>query len=464
VTGHAIKTYRLEASEVSLPDPALPGFRLFAPLSDGGFDIQDASVMDDGGFSFPLAPAGEYYVDTGGGAFVVSSARTLNLDDPNGLGRPNLSQNFPASVPVSMTMTGLRPTTLSNLDLSTPNVGAWGTIYFDMPPPGPQVTAATATLSGFGHVPDGTAGDHSWINEVEDCTQLADGGVLSLPDGGPYFYCYAYGPSAQLTALTINPAGGTTVTADLAPGLSMQLTATFSPASFLAHLSEAFPQGTDLGADLQVVPTPGAPGLTPRWAGYSGTLLDVSPGPLATDLPVSVGYSDVFPQTWARLALWGYSVETPTLLPNTMFGHTDANMTEQRPLSAMPSTLTLRLGPPTQLTVDGSPAAVAAQLSSPTPTIAWNAPTLGAPTLYSGTVLSLQAVMGATQKTTVVSFVTKGTRFRVPAGLLTRNGDYVVRVSAVFGPGLDFDRQPLEWPTAVDASLSDTVSAIWHLP
>ncbi|MFT3837144.1 MAG: hypothetical protein QM723_09120 [Myxococcaceae bacterium] len=412
----------------------------------------------------PDALPGEYYLRDGL-EWVASDQRTLDLNDYNWLGRPELGFVSPSPA-VTVNATGVIPLDFVQFEVTTTNTNLWGYIVLDNPPQSSNLSSEPAVLyASGGHLPDGRTGDHTWFNQVEECDLPLDGGPnLTTDDGGQYYLCYAYGPSSSIGGLAIDADAGAMLNLPLAPGVSRQLSTTIAPAVFLQHQTEVHPQATPITVDVSVYPSPGYAGAPEIWASYSGVLFEVEPQAPLADMPLSFGYSDIFPADWVRFVSWSYIFRHPSLLPGTTSGRSNGSITEQRPLAAMPASLSTRLSPPTQFTVDGQSAAPAQTLARLTPRLEWSAPTLGTPNGYQGRIQRLEVNNSVTDRTTVVLFRTPFTHFQVPPGVLSSGGTYMVRLSAIYGPTLDLVHSPRSSDWTIDESRADTMSGIWTAP
>jgi hypothetical protein len=450
VTGHALDFFRLEASEVSQPSTNLASAQALALQADGGFTIPDA-------------PNGEYYV-VFNGWYVVSTSRTLDLDNHNHLGPPGML-DFVGTPAVNVTATGLQPN-FSDFDLIEPNELGWGDILLDNAVTGPSITS-TGTYFGVGALPSGVAQNHTWVAEVVDCTLLPDGGQAVPADGGALLtFCNVYGPSVELTGFDVAADGGSSLTFNLAatPPAAAPLSGNFDTASFTAHATDVNPAASLVSVDVAIAQTPNAPGLTPGWIGYSGEMLFASLDTGPTNPSFSIPYADPFPADWARVVTYDHYFYGPTLLPGTTTGHVGGFVQEVRLLGNQPATLVSRVSPPTGLSIDGVLAGSAGTFARLTPQLTWHAPAVGTVSGYQLSIYSLTANGSQTVRNEVVFAITSGTHFQVPAGKLTSGGNYVVRLSALYMPGVQLEQLPFSNFTAVDLSGADTLSGIWHAP
>ncbi len=455
ITGHRNLFFRLESSELSQPANDLNGLQVLVK-SGSGYAPRALVGTGDGGFVVANVGPGEYFVEFGNGFFVATSERDLDLDDHNNLGRPGLDPAFNGN-PVSLTLSGMAPTGTPDIVLVTPNTGFYGEAKPDVPPAMPvdmlDHEAGSFTFT-FGALPDGTAGDDTWVSQ----RVMRDGGS---PDAGLVSYRSA-DRFAQVSGLAVTLDGGDVTATFTAPALS-SMGASFSSAPYLSHLAEVNPGATVAGFEVNLFPAPYAPSMPTLWAGFSGSLLDYFSGTLPNDgEALQWAYADGYPQEWLRLVSYDVVYNVPAALPGTTVGVSSGFIGDTRPLSELPASLAPRLSPPLAFQVDGQDAFTGADLASLTPTLSWQVPTVGAPTGYLVGVYKLIEAGNTTRRFQAGTIATTQTSVVVPPGLVSPAGQYIFRVTAQLTPGIDLQKHPLAFPTAVDLAVSDVYSGIWN--
>jgi hypothetical protein len=64
----------------------------------------------------------------------------------------------------------------------------------------------------------------------------------------------------------------------------------------------------------------------------------------------------------------------------------------------------------------------------------------------------------------VATFLTAQRQVRVPRGVLRTNESYVVRIAALYTPGVDLTKTPYRLNTLVDHALAESVTSVLHTP
>jgi hypothetical protein len=105
-----------------------------------------------------------------------------------------------------------------------------------------------------------------------------------------------------------------------------------------------------------------------------------------------------------------------------------------------------RLGPATELAVNGQDASHAVQGATTTPVISWNPPSIGTPRSYSLTVYRYDRLESParTVRTVVFTVRTPRTRVRIPPGVLEAGKTYSAYLQASDGPGFRLFRDSID--------------------
>lgn len=453
VTGHRRLHYRLETGEVSVADPT--PVRIHVP-ADGGWIELATTPTGDGGFVVDGVPAGEFYAQAEM-FWVVTSERSVNLDDFNNLGRPGTPQAADG-IPVRASLTGLTPTDYPSVVLISPNTAFYAELSLDNAPFPSPVTALNAepgTLEFvFGGLPGANPTDSTYLwQQVE-----RDGG--ELPDGGQLVTYVSAEAAARLVGASIPPSGGP-LTAALGASRRVVESTTVASDEFARWATAVHPSARMSSLSVDVFPTPNPPGLTETWSGYSGSLLTYYVAPVGGgDLPVVLEYVDPFPASgWSHIHSYAVIFSTPTLLPGTSSGRTPGAVQDMRPQAV--SRATPRISPAQRLAFDHVASTAPGRFANLTPSITWAAPAFGTPSGYVVTIYRLTASGMRTTRQASGFFFTRGTAIQVPPGVLRPTSSYLVKVTAFVTPAVDWRTAPLGvWSTS-DQGSADTISSIW---
>ena len=112
-------------------------------------------------------------------------------------------------------------------------------------------------------------------------------------------------------------------------------------------------------------------------------------------------------------------------------GWTAGLSTQDLLANASTGNLVPKVSPPQTPTINGANAFADQANVGLTPTLAWSAPALGAPTQYTVSICKLDRDSSQkTQATLVIALVTAGTSLQVPPGLLTAGSFYMAQITA----------------------------------
>jgi hypothetical protein len=196
------------------------------------------------------------------------------------------------------------------------------------------------------------------------------------------------------------------------------------------------------------------------WADFgsgSGLTGDVNLG--------SLSYNNPFPSSYPIFVAFGDDIMVNYGLTGTTFPamFLVSNYTATTTLPTATAPLTPLIGPPTAPRINGVSLFTSQTITTTTPTISWSAPTVGTPSTYTVSISYLVASGSSTEAQQVANFTTPHTSLVLPANLLTANGTYVIEISAIYAPGVNFNTGPDHrlFPYAVGQLLSGqiTVSA-----
>ncbi|MFT3840232.1 MAG: hypothetical protein QM723_24810 [Myxococcaceae bacterium] len=458
ITGHRKLFYRLADKEVSTLDPNLSSFFLQIPAGVGFTDRPILGIDDDGGFlSQQIDPGVEYFVALPGAFYIATSERDLDLDDHNNLGRPGLAPAL-NDTPVTLNIGAMTASATPDFRMVTANTGFYGEAQTVTQPTMPVtgINNEPGTFSfDLGALPDGTAGDVTFV--AQRIARTYDAGIA---DAGLIAYHSTSG-FAQLSALSLTDDGGlVSVTLSAPPESTLNVQVSLS--DYLAHQADVNPMATVQGFELNVYPSPDAPGMPKLWVGYSGTVLDFFSTNVPAE-PLSLVYADGYPADWQRMVGYDVVYSVPVALPMTT-GVSSAFVGDTVPLSQLPATLKPRLSPVTALKVDGADAFAGGDVQSLNPTLSWSAPAVGTPSGYLVSVYKLVGAGNTTRRFQAGTIATTNTQVKIPPGIVSPQGMYVFRVTAELCPGIDLVKHPLAFATAVDLAVADVYSGYWNSP
>jgi len=200
--------------------------------------------------------------------------------------------------------------------------------------------------------------------------------------------------------------------------------------AFLA-LQNQFPPGRPPTAQLFIFATPES---TPRFVGPEPILryLDVAS---AFVPPTALTYIQPFPSTWSTIGAAQFRLDTPRQAAGTsgpaVFGqgiyHIDS-------LASLAGPVVPRLGPVTDLTLNGTPFTTERSGVGTQIVLSWQPPALGTVTnTYVRLIRLSTSPLGPTAVLDSLDFSTSRTTLPVPSQLLQANQPYVVQVLAVNG-------------------------------
>ncbi|MFZ5441336.1 MAG: hypothetical protein ACOZQL_15110 [Myxococcota bacterium] len=450
--GRRVLHRRLEGGELVTEDPLLAQLAVYAR---SGTTFTSLPVeFTDGGFVVRDAPA-EYYVQLPRPGqrpwWIVSSARQLDLDEYNVLGRPGPSSS--SSMSLRLTATGLAEAGWLSFQVTSPNTDFSGRLS-GVGPATPSIDNVSHGLSRYtsGAAPAGTAGDltHLWQ-------------MVSVDAGAGLILGWSVARSLELSGWTWALDDSTTLTAAfVTPPDRGNHAGTLRVSDYLADATAIGPGAEVWRASVDLLVTPSAPAAPDVRASVPG-LIAAWTEFASADVTFNVPYVDPVP-TWTHFVSSEVTFHVPTLLPRTNSGGVSVSHSDIWPLAQAPSTFSPRISPPTTLRIDGADAQRTGTFSSLTPTISWSAPTRGTPVGYQVRIFELAAAGTYTNSFDRDALLTRATSIVLPPGLLTSGSDYAVAVEAIASPGLDIDTRPIAIAWSLDVATASAVSGVWHAP
>lgn len=439
VTGLDSFTFHQETSTTLQPND-LTGFPIQAlvPNAAGAFDTLAGTGHSDGTFSILDVPVGNYWMKVGSNYLWTSNDHVEWVFDLYG----RADAVGPDTDP-------------TNLVMNATNLAAWQTtdeLFWTVPGHG-----FSTSLAGFASAGDPVAGDAALSNYTINFAN----GFFPLLEA-------AKGDQAYITQLTTRSIGtekyralgkiwnlpattmvdGATTTAsggflDIAQTSSLRLN--WRRSALAAMTAQVNPSASVVGTEIGLWTTP--LGLNEGIPGTAFQLVTYDSGPTTATTDLDLGdatYGNPFPASWPLLAETYFVFSMSYLAP----GATTAVRT---PRSAYTATSTLPtatspivplLGPALNPRINGKDLFSNQVAVGSTPTLTWDAPSLGAATGYVVRVLELRAVAGASRLLSRATFRTPLRTFTVPPGILVPGSTYVFSITAQRNPGVSAGEYP----------------------
>lgn len=448
-----------------VPDPVAGGYREIP-----GFLGLDGTV------TIPDVPVGQYllhlvattWVETPGDCSpdcVWIQERLSHLYVQFDASAPPLTR-LVATRPALAHTTSITPVTfsISNLDVgpdprSAPRsmlfVGSsqLGLDGFVFPGPARGATTFDATMDwsdgglGFGVLPDALHGDRLLLQQRMRIL-IASGGVtgeLRLTTR-----------AAAVPGVTVVDGVGGTVAATLAEApLSETLEANYATTAFAAAAMEGVPSAATVDplvtsafagvyaaphAVKYPAPSPSGPGLPTGPGSWTRLVYLDFVGAETEDVNLGgIAYGGFLPGLWKEFELAGYSAGLEFLDPLGQLQATGAtSVLSEYPIGERPAGIFRpRLSPPRSLAIGGQLAGTALTGVGTTPTISWDPPTIGVPTCYEVSIVSVDGSAPG-----VAARLYGVLSFQVPPDLLVPGRTYLAYVTALEGPGYEENLDP----------------------
>lgn len=401
----------------------------------------------NGTFTIPGVPAGNALIRVGV-SFLETSARQV-IFNSYVLGRPSPATATVNPTTTTVSVTGLQPWQAGQNQIVwvSPNVG--NTFYNFPLNPTPLANATTATLGGNfngAKLVNQAQGDDTWLLQYRFTTDggSSTGAAIGATQLAPF--TQLNGQTTALTATMLLPPNVPSLT----QALSWNLNA-------FSVLQTSLPPGLNPKGFLAFSPFPST---TPNSTGVVDFWFVQVP---AADLPpTSLTLVTPFPSGWSIVGRTFFSVDAPRQVAGTTgplnlasgFGHYDTLAA----LTASP--ITPRIGPITNLTLNGTPFIADRTSVGSTVALGWTAPTLGAATTYYVTLYRLSTASGApTTAAETLEFSTGNTSLVIPSSLLIAGQPYAAQVQATnagYNPRVEYGTR------AVPQSVSTIATPIFR--
>lgn len=442
VHGTALDSYTSSSGTVTVPQDLTTMYIAAVVLTNGHWTTFQANTNSNGSFDIPGVPAGKYFLVTPGGAY-WTAASDVDLGEDH-LGRPDGLWPQAATF-FAVDFTGLNAWKDDDyLWFVNPNLGQ--TFMWSAASADDQI--ATFTRTWTGPLSNAAKGDQWYVSQV----------VTKEVSGSEFEYLRKAAP-----VLSVTQADGSTVSlagtmADITQAsLPLKILGSqFAAQTFSIH-SDAQPHSTEIELDVQpFTATNGAIGPTLL-------LKNRDQDPIVTDLDYgTVGYGNPYPSTWTPVLNVEYEVNvsytasgaaTPVEAPGEVFVGT-----VQMPAAG--SGVGPIIGPVQNIKLEGLALTQPQTVGSPMPTITWDAPLLGTPTVYQLTIYQLFNSGGESQYENVLDIYTSDRSLNLPDGTLSNGSEYFFAIRAYYLPGVDLTTSPHRraFPMAYADALTEIVS------
>jgi hypothetical protein len=441
VTGLNSYTYHQETKTTLQPANLTSStIQALVPNTSGGFDTLTGVGHDDGTFSILNVPVGNYWLRFGTQYLWTSADHVEWVTDTYG----RTDAVYPGN-PTSLIMNANNLNAWQNTDellFNVPNQG----FYISVPAGTPGVTnppvVGALSLSnytydftqiGFGLL-SATSGDQAYLNQ------------LTTRTAGDTVY-RALGRSWNLPAL--NMVDGTNATAngaflDLPQTSTLRLN--WRRSAWANMTTQVNPNAVATGAEFGLWASP--LGLNMGIPGDAFQLLTFDSGALGTsdldlgDLP----YGNPYPSAWNLITesyfTWSLSylapgASTPAAVRRSTYTATPTLPSASAPLSPLVSPV---LNPK----INGKDLFQNQLAVGTNPVISWDLPSTGTPTGYLVRIMELQNNAGATRMLTRGLLRTATRSITVPPGIMNAGTTYVIFISAIRTPGVNFNQYPFQ--------------------
>ncbi|MBE2248170.1 MAG: fibronectin type III domain-containing protein [Myxococcus sp.] len=401
----------------------------------------------NGTFIIPNVPQGTFLLRLGT-TLLETSNRTFTFENAQ-LGRPNATTATvnPTTMVVNVSSHVAWAQGQDEFIWVSPNVGATFYDYetYASTPPTAGATSSSLSVNFNGTLlVDQSAGDQVWLLQNRFTT---DGGV----GVGGTIAAAALPPFSQLNGQTTSVSTALQTPPAL-PGLTQSLNWNLNA---FAALQPSLPPGTNPRGTIvfSAFPstTPSTLTLVNSW--FSLVTAGLPP-------PTTFTLLTPFPSGWAITGRTFFAVDTPRTVPGTSgpvalasgLGHYDT-------LAALTGApITPRLGPVTNITLNGTALTTDRTGAGTTLQLAWTAPGLGTPTTYYVIVSRLNGAPGAaTSVAERFTISVAGTSLTIPPSILIPGQPYVFEVQAVSSP---FNARAEFFTAAVPTAISYVVTPI----
>ncbi|HET6330393.1 MAG TPA: hypothetical protein VFF76_06345 [Holophagaceae bacterium] len=442
VTGLFSYTYHQDSATTLQPnDMTTIPVQALVPNVSGGFDTYAGVGHSDGTFSIQNVPVGYYWLKIG------RNHLWTNVD--------NVEWVFDLYGRADVVYPGTSPT---NLSLSASNLNAWqGTDELFWTVPNAGFTISTKGAVGITNAPAlGATALSSFTMEfvslglpLLDATKNDQAYLTQLTSRTASTETYrALGKVFNVPATTMADGGSATASGgflDIPQSSTLHLG--WKRSALAAMTPSVNPNATVVQTEFGLWASPLGTGMGIPGDAFQLFTYDSGSVSATTDLDLGdLAYGNPFPASWTPLAetyfTWSISYLAPgagSAIPLLRSSYT-ATMT----LPTATAPLGPVLSPVQNPRINGKDLFQNQVSVGQDPVIAWDAPATGVPTGYVVTVYQLKNNAGASQLLRTGSMRTAARQITVPPGLMTAGNTYVVTISAVRSPGVNYASNPFQ--------------------
>lgn len=442
VTGTRIKTYVSE-SGTETPRPVdLSGAILEALVPDNsgtGYTVLPGTGGKDGRFTLSGLPSGSsYYLhyynpsDLAYHCYIHSAATSMDLGAYSGT-RDGVALGTTGAALTFSNVGGLDAWASSDqLEYYSADTELY--LYGTAPPSG---STALSLTQSFVNRPLITSADTAYVMQLR---QAASVGADPIRTVSKAMLLPVDMPDA--TATTVSSAAGSFRTPP------MQSAAfDYRRSQFAALQSSIVPAAnpiTSVRHDLYVSALRGGAAFSYGFYTYSADLLSYSSTDSSDVSIARTSFGNPFPSNYGVFGYVGTSFTATFTLPGTTSGASiTAVVNHTEPLDSFTSaSIVPKLGPVTNLQINGQNAQTLTAAVGTQPTLSWNPPSLGRADGYQVIIQRLYVPSGTTRTATTVlaQIMTQQTRVVLPPGLLMSGEQYFLRVLSIARPGYSLSR------------------------
>ncbi len=193
--------------------------------------------------------------------------------------------------------------------------------------------------------------------------------------------------------------------------------------AFLALAKVVHPSASVAGKNVRIIAEPGGDRAT---ASFTPNLMICETLPNYI-FPPSFSYGNPFPSAWAEVVSADVSFTMTHVAPSGIPKSVAVFIGQSGPANSFTSPVAPKLGPPTNLTINDTPAQDTVLGTGFSPTVKFEPPTIGTPAVYIVAIRRLDPGGGTTRTTAL--FSTTETTLRIPEGLLDFGYYYYIRVT-----------------------------------
>ncbi|HXC17104.1 MAG TPA: hypothetical protein VNV60_06660 [Holophagaceae bacterium] len=456
VTGLYSYTYHQDSTTTLQPaDMTTVPVQALVPNASGGFDTYVGVGHSDGTFSIENVPAGFYWLKIGRNYLWTS------VD--------NVQWVFDLYGRADVIYPGTSPT---NLSLTASNLNTWQStdeLFWTVPNAG--FTISTNGATGITNAPTvGATALNNYTMEfvslglpLLDATKNDQAYLTQLTSRTASTETYrALGKVFNVPPTTMTDGGSATASGgflDIPQSSTLHLG--WKRSALAAMTASVNPNATVVQTEFGLWASPLGTGMGIPGDAFQLFTYDSGSVSATTDLDLGdLAYGNPFPASWTPLAetyfTWSVSYQAPGASSAISLLRSCYTATTTLPTAAAP--IAPLLSPVQNPRINGKSLFQNQVSVGLNPTIAWDAPATGVPTGFVVTIYQLSNNAGASQLLRTGAMRTAARQITVPSGLMTTGNTYVVTISAVRSPGVNYASNPFQ--SAFPYGTSPTSSAI----